>query len=348
MFRLAHPWYLFLLLPIAIAAWWVYRPRVRAGILFSALGRVPSGVRTWRVRLALAMPALFVAGLVSAVGALARPQTVWSRIRRTAEVIAIQIVCDASGSMEALDLSVRTPAGWQLKTRLDVVKEMFIRFIEKRPDDLIGLITFGGYVSVRAPLTSDHDALRHILHGVDIPRETLGPDGQPLDREELLTAIGDALVMACARLEGVKPRSRIIVLLSDGESNTGAVKPEEATEVARKMGIRVYTIGVGSTGRAPFRTRDRFGRETIAYAEVSLDEDLLRHIAERTGGKYFNARDPRGLQEALEAIERLEKTRVEKESYVHSRELFPWFLTPALAFCVTAMAVNGWASRRIL
>jgi len=348
MFRFAHPLAFLLLVPAAVAAWFVYRRRVSSGILFAPVHRLAGAARTWRARAATVLPLLFLAGLVLAVFALARPQTVLSRSRRSADAIAIEMVVDVSGSMKALDLSPRLAAGIRPTTRLDVVKKTFADFVSGRPDDLIGLVTFGGYASTRAPLTMDHRALQHVLEGVEIPGRRYGDSGQIVNKEELLTAIGDALATACARLEHAETVSRIAVLLSDGESNTGIIEPAEAVKMAKQMDIKVYTIGVGTTGVAPFIGRDLLGRETIVRSRVRLDEALLRDIAGQTGGRYFNVRDPKGLEAALEEIDELEKTEIEQEVYERYNELFPWYLIPAVALTLLGAGLNMAVSRRIV
>ena len=348
MFDFGSPYSFFLLLPLAAAAWFVYRRRVRSGVLFSATAQVAASHGTWRTRASNVLPALALLGLALTVVALARPQTVFSKNHRSADVIAVEMVVDVSGSMEALDLSTRSAAGVKLRSRLDAVKDTFADFVGKRTDDLIGLVTFGGYASTRVPLTADHEALLHVLRGVEIPRQSVDAGGQVLNQEELLTAIGDAMATACARLEHAEPKSKVIVLLTDGESNTGIIKPDEATQVAKKMGIKVYTIGVGSTGPAPFRARDMFGRETILTAQVSLDENLLRKIADATGGRYFNVRDPHGLEQAMEHIDKLEKTNVQRDIYNQYDEWFAWFLAPGVCLVVLGAGVNMVIARRLL
>lgn len=351
MFRFADPYYFLLILPLAAATGFVYRRRIRSAMLFSPLHRIGNARPGWRVYGSYFLPALFLAGLLLSIFALARPQTVFSRSRRTADVIAIAMVVDVSGSMEALDMSDTDPLTRRIvreRTRLDAVKDMFTEFVSLRPDDLIGLITFGGYASTRVPLTTDHDALQHVLKGVDIPKASQDRQGQIVNQEELLTAIGDALATACARLQEAETKSRIVVLLSDGESNTGIIKPEDAIQAAKELGFKVYTIGVGSSGRAPFRGRDLFGRDTIQYAQVALDEALLRRAANETGGRYFNVRDPKGLERALEEINTLEKTQVERDVYHQYNELFPWFLVPALVLLVAGTGMNVAVARRLL
>lgn len=345
-FTFATPAFFLLLLPWLAAAWAVYRAQKRqAALLFAAGSRLPARPATWRTRLLPVIPALFLAGLFLGIVALARPQKYLARVIHHTDAIAIQMVVDCSGSMEALDFSTRD----EIKTRLDVVKETFAGFIGGRPDDLIGLITFGGYATSRAPLTIDHAALLHILKGVEVPRNIFDKGGQIMNREEMLTAIGDALATGCNRLgTATNVKSRIMVLLSDGESNTGVVKPDEAAGVAKALKIKVYTIGVGTTGIAPFMARDMFGRQVIQRAEVRLDEDLLRRIADTTGGQYFNVKDPKGLARALADIDRLEKTRIDKSEYTQFNELFAMFLVPGLLLLAGAGSLNLWIRRTIV
>ncbi len=348
MFRFANPISFLLLIPLGIAAWMLYRRTVRSGILFAPLHRVPIQQRTWRIFAETILPAMTLLGIAMAVAALARPQKVLSRMRQTADVIAIQMVVDASGSMDALDLSIKTKAGMKYRSRLDAVKDTFKEFVKRRPNDIIGLITFGGYATTRAPMTSDHAALLHTLSGIETAKAVMDRNRNILNKEEFLTAVGDALATACGRLEQSEAKSRIVVLLTDGESNTGVIKPEEATRLASGLGLKVYTIGVGSTGKAPFMVRDIFGRPAIRHSMVSLDEKLLRKIAEDTGGKYFNVIDPEGLDNAMTEIDELEKTSIEQDIYSRHNELFPFCLVPGLAMILAGTALRMLINRRIL
>jgi len=343
----AHPWYLLLLIPVVPAARRLYRRGIREGIQFASAASLARCGRSWRTRTAAVLPSIFLCGLVMAVFALARPRTVLSRGRRAADVVAIEMAVDVSGSMRALDMADEPRAGAARPTRLDAVKRAFADFVAERPHDLIGLITFGGYASTRTPLTADHAALLHTLKGVEVPRE-IHVENRLVNQEELLTAVGDALATACARLEQAGVKSRVAVLLSDGESNTGRIRPDEAARLAARMGIKVYTVGVGTSGRAPFALKDAYGRDAIREMGVTLDEEQLKQIASETGGRYFNVRDAAGLKQALREIDRLEKTRVEQEVYVRYRELFPWFLIPALCLVVTALGLNALISDRIV
>jgi len=342
MFRLGSPTYLLLLIPLCATAWWVFRRRARQALLFAPMHRIPAAHATWRTRLRPLAPLLYLAGAALFIGALARPQTVFSRSQRRADAIAIQMVVDCSGSMAALDFDTQ-----ELKrTRLDVVKETFVRFVEQRAGDLIGLITFGGYASSRVPLTLDHQALEHSLRGVEIPKLIYGANGQAINEEEDMTAIGDALATACARLDKAGVKSRIIVLLTDGVSNTGIIKPEDATKAAKTLGVKVYTIGVGSNAtEAPFLARDMFGRPAIARARVEMDEDMLRRIANETGGQYFNVTDPKGLAHAMDAIGKLEKTAINTELYNQYDEHFALFLLPGLALVALGAGLNSWLGK---
>ena len=342
--QLGSPYYLLLFLALAAAGWFVLRRRVRPALLFSAFQRLPANRATWRTRIQPIAPRLMLAGLVLLIFALARPQTIFSRSIRKSDAIAIQMVVDCSGSMQALDFA--TPD--KQRTRLDVVKDTFAKFVQQRPGDLIGLVTFGGFASSRVPLTLDHAALLHSLQGVEIAREQFNKDGQLMNQEEMLTAIGDALMTGCARLDDSSVKSRIMVLLSDGDSNTGLITPEEAAKAAKTMGIKVYTIGVGTTGRAPFLGRDMFGRQAIGYAEVVINEDQLRSIATTTGGKYFNVTDAKGLEQTMTAISKLEKTTINTELYNKYDEHFPLFLAAGLVLLVSGAVMNARLGKNIL
>ena len=341
----ATPLAFLLLIPWAVSAWRLYRSGRKAGVLFAAASRLPAKTAVWRVAVARILPLLFLTGTLLMIFAAARPRTTLSQHNRSVDSIAIEMVVDVSGSMEALDLS---PKGSFSKTRLDVVKEMFSKFVEARPDDLTGLVTFGGYASTRAPLTADHRALQHVLKGVEIPKNRVDARGRVVDQEETLTAIGDGLATGVARLVDAEPKTRIIILLSDGESNTGIITPEQAAEAAAKMNIKVYAIGVGSNSRAPFKRRDMLGREVISYANVSYDESQLKAIASKTGGRYFGVRDNEGLQTALEEINSLETTRIERQVYERYNEYFIHLLLWGALLTACSLTLNMHLTRRML
>ena len=348
MFRFATPLAFLLLVPWALAAWRLLRRGAPAAILFAPTHRLPVHTAGWRVILVRLAPVLFLSGTLLLVFAAARPQTYLSRSQHHINAIAIEMVVDVSGSMQALDLSERSTLGTSYKSRLDVVKEAFAEFIAHRTDDLIGLISFGGYASTRCPLTADHEALLHVLSGVEIPSITAARQGRTADAEEDMTAIGDALATAVARLSNAEPKTRIIVLLTDGDSNTGIITPEQALDTAKKTGIKIFAIGVGSNGKAPFRVRDVFGRDTLAYAEVTFNETFLRHAAEATDGKYFNVRDHDGMQQSLEQINKLVTTPIARNIYEQYNEQFVVFLLIGALLTLLAVCLQMQAARRLL
>ena len=343
----AWPLCFLLSVPLALAAWRMLRRGRRAGIKFAPVRRLPARTAGWRARVANLAPWFFLAGAALLIILSARPRTSLARSSRSVDAIAIAMAVDVSGSMEALDFTARGAS--TEKTRLDVVKEMFAKFVEARPDDLIGLVTFGGFASTRAPLTADHEVLLHVLKGVQVPSVAYDANGRPVDQEEQMTAIGDGLATAIARVKDADMKSKIVILLSDGVSNTGAVEPDAAAAAAAKLGIRVYTIGVGTrSNRTPFRVRDGYGRSAIQYADMSFDESQLKSIASKTGARYFGVRDEGGLKAALEEIDSLEKTTLDRTAYQRWNEYFPWFLVPGAALLLLAVSLQMFASRRLV
>ena len=344
----ANPLLLLFFLPIAVAAWRLLRRGRRSGIRFSAVGRLPAKAAGWRAQLAALTPFILLAGLSLLTIAAARPRTSLAREKKSVDAIAIAMTVDVSGSMDALDL---TPLGEKFSretTRLAVVKKLFAEFVGKRPDDLIGLVTFGGYASTRSPLTADHEALLNVLKGVEIPSIAVDAQGQAIARDEQMTAIGDGLATALARLKDAKPKTKIVILLSDGVSNAGAVEPDEAAAAAAKMGVKVYAIGVGTrASRTPIFGRDFFGRTTIQYANMTFDEKQLKSIAKKTGGTYFPVNDRDSLEKALEEIDQLETTELDADVYNRWNEHFTSFLLLGAVLVLLAVSLSMAASRRV-
>lgn len=342
---LAFPWALLLLLPWAVAAWRVSRSARLRGVTFAgASARLAGAGASWRARACRLLPFAFLAGALALIVAAAGPRTALSREVRSADALAVMMAVDVSGSMRGLDLS---EGRWDA-TRLDVVKRMFRRFVEQRPGDLIGLVTFGGYASVRAPLTADHRALLHTLAGVDIPGGDTGLDerGRPVSDEELLTAIGDGLAVSLLRLKDAEPKTKIVILLSDGESNVGAVTPLQAAKAAKELGVRVYTIGVGMNGRTKMWGRDFRGNKVLADVMMTLDEATLKAIAKETGGLYANVRSPQALQAFLDRVSQLETTRVERQVYTRFRgHARPWLLVGGALCLLSAVALTALLRR---
>ena len=344
----ANPYFLLLVLPLGLAAWRLLRRGRKGGIRFSAVGRIPAKAAGWRAAVAVMTPYVLLAGLTLLVIAAARPRSPLAHESRSVDAIAIAMTVDVSGSMDALDL---TPPGEQFSretTRLAVVKKLFAEFVERRPDDLIGLVTFGGYAATRSPLTADHAALLNVLRGVQIPSVAVDAQGKAISGDEQMTAIGDGLATALARLKDAKPTSKIVILLSDGVSNTGAVEPDEAAAAAAKMGVKVYAIGIGTRARrTPIFGRDIFGRTSIQYADMTFDEKQLKSIAAKTSGRYFPVQDRDGLKEALEEISQLETTKLEADAYDRWEEHFANFLLLGVLLVLGAVSLSMAATRRL-
>ncbi len=346
----AWPYAFLMAIPLGIAAWRMLRRGRRGGVKFAPVRRLPLRTAGWRARVANILPFVFLAGAALLIVACARPRKPLGRESRNVDAIAIAMAVDVSGSMEALDLSPTNIRSLkEAKTRLDVVKELFGKFVEARPDDLIGLITFGGYASSRTPLTADHEALLQVLKGVQVPAMSFNEKGELIDPDESRTAVGDGLATALARLRNAETKSRIVILLSDGASNTGAVEPDDAAKAAAKLGVRVYTIGVGThSPRTPYRVKDVYGRETVQYANSSFDESQLKSIAKATGARYFGVRDAKGLKAALGEIDQLEKTTLDRTVFQRYREYFPPFLLAGALMALAAVSIQMLASRRLV
>ena len=331
MFRLASPW-LLLLLPLALgAAWMLARRRALGGDARFELPRAQArgavGTSAW-VRLERALPALRALVLVLLVLSIARPQA-GQRLESVSTLgVDIVVALDVSGSMRAEDFAPRN--------RLEVARRTVERFIGGRPADRVGLVAFASLATTRCPLTQDHEMLRVFLEQVDFA---------PADQDG--TAIGLGLATALNRLRDSKAKSRVVVLLTDGVNNAGQVGPLAAAEAAEALGVKVHTIGVGSEGPVPVPVDlGPLGRRTIRQV-VELDEELLREIARRTGGRYFRATDPEALAQVFDTIDELEKTEIESRVRVLYRELFPLVLGPAVALLLLERALAGTRLRRL-
>ncbi|MFU8780351.1 MAG: vWA domain-containing protein [Kiritimatiellia bacterium] len=347
--QVANPAWFWLLVPAALACWRILAPRKRRAIPFAQTQAFPENKMTWRILLYRAVPWCYPLILVMLITAMARPRINLSTFQREANAISIMVVVDVSGSMEALDLSRQTPAGIDYRTRLDVVKEVFKDFIAVRPDDLIGLISFGGYASVLSPLTMDHQAILQILASVETPPPFQDPtSGALVEDDERMTAIGDALALAGARLREAETQTRIVLLLSDGVNNAGILEPMQAANIARELGLRVYTIGVGTTGYAPVRVTDASGRQSMRNAYIEIDEQTLAQVATLTGGLYFNSRDEDGLTRALSAINELETTPVRRQILERYNEKYRGLLLTAAALLALCTLIQATTKQRIM
>jgi len=331
-----HPWLVFVAL-LAIPAYLL--ARLSAGrVVFSSLRALPLGGHTWRTRLAWLPDALIAAGVIALALALSWPRAgdQSARVRRNG--IAIMMAVDVSGSMRALDLSEKN----RELTRLDAVKDTFERFVlgggklDGRPDDAIGLVAFASYAETRSPLTLDHGDLAQAAREVTFARE--GEDA---------TAIGAGLELAVARLSEYKAASKVAILLTDGESNIHDIDEDTAIDDAIKAGVKVYTIGAGTTGVAPIRIPRGDGTTELRQMPVSIDETLLRKIADKTHGQYFRATDHAGLVKIYEAIDKLERTTIEEERFTEYRQFYGRFVAAAMALVLGAFVLRGTILRRL-
>lgn len=327
-FRFQQPWWFLTLLPLLLAVLVSVRRNQRGAIWYSSTALLESLPITWAQRVRRGLPWLRFAGLALCVIALARPQHGLREFRVRKDGIAMMMCLDRSGSMAALDFQLEG----NRVNRLEAVKRVFRDFVlgdgqlAGRPDDLIGLITFGGFAEGRSPLTLDHAALAEVLKSVEIPQPIYDAAGNMINErflaEEQATAIGDAVMLATGRLRESAAKSKVIILLSDGENTAGVVQPDEAARAAKEFGVKIYTIGVGSTGRAPFPAENIFGRTVLVNRTVTLDEKTLKLLADTTGGRYFNARDTRALGNVYREIDKLEKTVSEGRMFTEYRELY--------------------------
>ena len=333
---LTYPWAVLLAL-LAIPAWWWSR-RAAGRVVFSSLGALPSGGRTWRTRLAWLPDAMVCVSVVCLAFAMIGPRAGDKNARIRREGIAVMMAVDISGSMRALDLSEKT----QELTRLDAVKRVFEQFVlgggglDGREDDAIGLVAFARYADTRSPLTLDHGNLITAARALDFARQD--EDG---------TAIGAGLELAVQRLAEHKARSKVIVLLTDGESNVHDIDEDTAIDDAVKAGIKVYTIGAGTTGVAPIRIDRGDGRSDLMQMTVSIDETLLRKIADKTGAQYFRATDNASLKKIYAQIDKLERTAIEEERFTEYHLYYHLYVASALGWLMLALVLRATVLRRL-
>lgn len=297
----AHPFFFGLLLLIPLFIWWQMKRQYQSpAFRLSSTNHVKLIAPTWRVRLRPVLFVLRMLTLVFLIIALARPQS--SNVTESIDSDGIDIVLsiDVSGSMLAEDLK---------PNRIEAAKKVAENFVEKRPSDRIGLVVFSGESFTLCPITIDHNVLIEQIEGI---KSGMLEDG---------TAIGEGLATAVDRIRKSNGKSKIIILLTDGVNNVGKIGPELALEIAKAYKIRVYTIGVGTKGMAPYPVPTPMGVQ-MQMQEVQIDEALLQKIARETGGKYYRATGNRSLTSIYNDIDKLEKTKVEISSYKHYAELF--------------------------
>lgn len=334
---LADAWLLWILGPLFLlwaALWWLRTRHGRAAAVryssLTALGRLaPSRTLTGR-RL---IQALRLAVVALVLIAMARPQTGRTETQVRSEGIDIALVLDTSVSMRALDLDADQPLE-RRRNRLEVAKTVVDEFIQGRENDQIGLVVFGTEAFTQCPLTLDHGVVATFLDQIEI-----GMAGNE-------TAIGSAVGLAVKRLKDSPAESKVIVLLTDGQSNAGVLSPRKAAEVAKTFDIKLYTIGAGTRGEAPVPVDTFFGPQ-VRYQKVEIDEETLTAMAETTGGAYYRAEDKEALQAIYQEIDELEKTEITLDTFTEYDERFHLALIPALALVLLEALLLGTRFRKL-
>ena len=336
-FELREP--LFLLAGLLAPLVFIASSRMPALLTYSSLFLVDRAPRSWRVRLSFIPAALLACATLCLAIAMAGPRTGDATSITKREGIAIMLVVDRSGSMEARDFV----DGDYNVSRLDAVKTALKTFVlgsdgaGGRPNDLVGVVAFGTFADGICPLTLDHGNLMGIVEGLEVAQE----------QAEAATAIGEGLALAVERLRSHPAQSKVVVLLTDGVNNAGEIEPIQAAELAASLGIKVYTVGAGSSGIAPMPFRTADGRRVLRATRVEIDEVTLAQIAERTGGRYFNAKNASGLVDTYAEIDALERTEITEIRYLQYREHFPGFVLAALALIALSTLSAGTVLRRL-
>ncbi len=323
----AYPWmlYFLLIIPVMIFWYWKIGKAKQPSLTYSSLKifkDIPPSLKEKTRHVPIILRSLAIAFLIVA---LARPQSFSSGQNVTTEGIDIVIALDISGSMISEDFK---------PNRVEAAKNVADKFIDGRPNDRIGLVVFARQAFTQCPITIDHDVLKNLLQKVE---PGMVPDG---------TAIGNGIADAVGRLKDGQAKSKVIILLTDGVNNAGEIDPLTAAEIAKTYGIRVYTIGVGTEGQAPYPIQTPFG---IRYQmmPVEIDEGLLQTIAQTTGGQYFRATNNRTLNEIYKKIDKLEKSKIEVTSYRNAAELFSDWLDIGLVLLLVELGLSKFVFRKI-
>ena len=326
--QFAYPYLLWLLvLLVPMVGYYIWRTmRGGATIQISSLDALKQAPRTIRYYLRHLPFVLRATAFALLVVALARPQDVERLAHTDTEGIDIMLSIDVSGSMLARDFK---------PDRITAAKEVAGAFIADRYGDRIGLVAFAGEAFTQSPLTTDQGTLQTLLSRI---RSGLIEDG---------TAIGNGLATAINRLRESDAKSKVIILLTDGVNNRGSITPMTAAEIAKAQGMRVYTIGVGTEGMAPYPALDMFGQMTFVQQKVEIDEKTLTTIAEMTGGRYFRATDKEKLKAIYDEINRMERSKVEVSEHVTYHELFVKWVLWALGVLLAEFLLSTLLLQRI-
>ena len=316
--------WLLVLVPLLVA-YYIWVGRQRATLLVSTLGsgRAPRTLRYWLRHLP---QALRLISLSLFIVALARPVEQHAESETTIEGIDIVLAMDISGSMLAQDFK---------PNRIESSKKIASEFVADRHGDRLSIVAFAGEAFTQCPLTSDRSAVQTSLARL---RSGIIDDG---------TAIGNGLATAINRLRESSSKSKVVVLLTDGVNNSGSMSPLMAADIAKNMGIKVYTIGVGRRGQAPTPVMDAFGNVGLAMMNVEIDEELLREISSLTGGKYFRAENAEALTKIYDEIDQMEKSKVEINDYISYEELYLGWLIWGLILLIAELFVSRIVLNRL-
>jgi len=327
-----HPYFLLLLLLLPALGWLKGRQGKPPAFIYSSVQLVRGILNVSRTRSGAFLAALRWLVLALLILALAQPRLIRSETKVTASGVDIAVALDLSGSMASEDFEMKH----ERLSRLAMAKEVLRKFIAKRPADRIGIVAFATQAYIASSLTLDHDFLLE-----NLARLELGII------DDSRTAIGSALSAAVNRLRELKSKSKIVILMTDGQNNSGKVAPLTVAEAARKLGVKVYTIGVGTRGMAPMPVY--WGGRKVGYRQepVNIDEDTLQQIADLTGGKYYRADNSQRFQAIYAEIDKLEKTEAEVKKYSHYDELLAWFLVPGLGLLLLEILLRHTVWRRL-
>ncbi|TMB54720.1 MAG: VWA domain-containing protein [Deltaproteobacteria bacterium] len=329
--QLGSPWWLALVALLPLVWPWRRRAPRSAAVRFPTLARLRAVAPAGAARRRLVLGVLRVVALVLLVAALARPQAGTAATKVHREGVDVVLAVDVSGSMLSEDFTL--PSG--RASRLDAVKAVVREFVAARPEDRVGLVLFAARPYTQCPLTLDHGWL---LQNLDRAKIGMIEDG---------TAIGSGLATAVNRLRASTAKSKFVVLLTDGQQNAGRITPETAAEAAAALGIKVYTVGAGTRGLAPFPMQDMFGNKVYRPIPVDIDEKTLEKVAQATHGRYFRATDTKSLHDVYAEIDRAEKTPFEAPQFLDYRELYAWLVWPALGLVLAEVALGETVLRKL-
>lgn len=316
--------FLLLIIPILIALYvWKYR-KLYPTIQISSFDFAKKSKTSFKEILVHVLFGLEMVAVALLIVALARPQSSEKNSTTNVEGIDIVMTMDVSGSMLAEDFK---------PNRLEAAKKVGAKFVDGRPNDRIGLVVFASESYTQCPMTTDHKVLNQLMSEI---KTGIIEDG---------TAIGDGLSIAISRLKDSDAISKVIILLTDGVNNTGSIDPISAAEIAKMFGLRVYTIGVGTNGTAPYPVQDFFGNKRYQQVEVNIDEDMLKQIANMTGAQYFRATDNSSLDKIYNEIDKMEKSRIEVYEFERKTEEFFPFAAIALGLLALVFLMRTFVLR---